>query len=265
MIQAAMLTENSRALDFYGRIVDQGGNPVEGMKVTAKVGTYEGFSRGGGTDSVTESDANGRFSFIGITGAGVGFLLDKEGYEYNQRLPSTTRPNDYRPDPSNPVIFRVWKLVGAEAMIHTKITAAIPCDGTATTFDLSTGRRSGDLQVTLTRNPLNIDRKKAFDWSLTVGMAGGGLIEIADAYPNEAPAEGYVPTVTVSMDSADKKWSSELTRSYYFEAHGGKIYGRVDIYVRADFQPPPTLFGAEIFANPSGSRNLEYDPSKLAN
>jgi hypothetical protein len=36
------------------------------------------------------------------------------------------------------------------------------------------------------------------------------------------------------------------------------------ITVFADFQPPPTDFGALIFANPNGSRNLEFDPKMRA-
>jgi hypothetical protein len=36
------------------------------------------------------------------------------------------------------------------------------------------------------------------------------------------------------------------------------------IKIQADFQPPPTLFNAEIYANPASSRNLEYDATKVA-
>jgi hypothetical protein len=32
--------------------------------------------------------------------------------------------------------------------------------------------------------------------------------------------------------------------------------------IMADFQPPPTLFDINIYANPAGSRNLEFDPAK---
>jgi hypothetical protein len=40
------------------------------------------------------------------------------------------------------------------------------------------------------------------------------------------------------------------------------MFGRMTIKIMADYQPPPTLFRAEIYANPAGSRNLEFDPSK---
>jgi hypothetical protein len=157
----------------------------------------------------------------------------------------------------------MWKLKGAEPMIQAQVHAYVPCNGTRETFNLLTGRGKGDLQVALTRNPVNIDRSKPFNWTLTVGIANGGLVEITDLYPNEAAAEAYQPSVTITMSADDKNWTSSLNRSYYFQS--GQMYGRMTINVMANFQPPPTLFDAGIYINPSGSRNLEFDSSKQIN
>jgi hypothetical protein len=89
------------------------------------------------------------------------------------------------------------------------------------------------------------------------------LVEITDLYPNEAAAEAYQPSVTITMSADDKNWTSSLNRSYYFQS--GQMYGRMTINVMANFQPPPTLFDAGIYINPSGSRNLEFDSSKQIN
>jgi hypothetical protein len=256
--------ENFRSLEFYGRIVDQDGRPVAGMDVLAKVGTYEYIDQGGGSDHSTKSDSKGDFSFVWMTGAGVGFILTKPGYVYDQRLPSSTRPNDYKPESGNPVIFRVWRLKGPEPMVHTKITSGIPNDGTTVSFNPLTGRGNGDLEVTLARVASDADPKKPSDWNLTIGVRNGGIIENHDTYPNEAPASGYVPAITVVLRSGEKGGSSHFDRSYYFKSDGGGVFGRMDIFVGARFQPQNGLFGAEIFANPSGSRNLEFDPNKLA-
>jgi len=254
---------NQKSLDFFGKIIDQNGEPVGGVKVTAGVGLIIDMTHSGAKYFYTQSDSTGKFSFNGIRGAGVGFVLQKEGYTYNQRQPSSSRPNDYTPDPNNPVIFKMWKLNGAEPMIHARVHAYVPCDGTSVSFNLLTGRSQGDLTVTLTRNPVNIDRSKPFDWALTVGVANGGLVENTDTYPNEAPTEGYQPSVTISMPTDDKKWTSTVSGTYYFK--NGQTYGRMTINVMANFQPPPTLFDADIYANPSGSRNLEFDSSKQIN
>jgi hypothetical protein len=157
----------------------------------------------------------------------------------------------------------MWKLKGAEPMIYARIHKDIPCDGTQETFDLLARQGKGDLQITLTRNPVSIDRSKPFDWTLIIGLANGGLVENTDTYPYEAPAEGYQPSITITMPSDDKNWTPFVSKSYYF--HNGTNYGRMTISIMADFQPPPTLFDAYIYANPSGSRDLEFDPSKQTN
>jgi hypothetical protein len=260
-IEAVIAIENAKSLDFYGKVIDQFGNPVVGVNVDAGVGLYVSFTRSGGKNYITETDTTGRFSFVGIHGAGVGFTLKKEGYSYNQRLSSSSRPKDYVPDSSRPVIFTMWKLKGAEPMVHTSIQAGLACDGTPRSFDVLTGRRdTGDLIATLTRTPVNIDRGKPFDWTLTLGIAGGGLIEIADPYPYKAPAGGYQSSIAINMPADAKDWNSSVVRSYYI--YDGRNYGRVTIDIMADYQPPPTHFEIDSYVNPSGSRNLEFDPAK---
>jgi hypothetical protein len=203
------------------------------------------------------------FSFLGIHGAGMGpFILTKEGYSYDGRLPSSSRPADYIPDSGNPVVFTMWKLKGAEPMVYCKVHAYIPCDGTPTNFDVLTGKKAanGSLVLTLTRTPVDIRRGKPFDWKATVELHDGGVIPVNETYSNEAPAEGYQPTLTVERPATMKGWDAAFERSYYFKS--GNIYGRMTVSIQADFQPPPTSFDVEIYANPSGSRNLEFDPKK---
>jgi len=65
------------------------------------------------------------------------------------------------------------------------------------------------------------------------------------------------------MSADDKNWTPSASGSFYFKS--GQTYGRLTINVTANFQPPPTYFGADIYANPSGSQNLEFDSSKQIN
>jgi hypothetical protein len=265
LIGSMMALANSKSLEFYGKIIDQDGNPVGGVNVDAGVGLILDAAHSGGKDFYTESDPDGNFSFVGIRGAGVGFTLTKEGYTYNRRLASSNRPNDYIPNPQKPVIFTIWKLRGAESMVHTTIReSGLACDGTPREFDLMTGHRdTGGFVAELNRNPLNIDGGKPFDWTLTLKVTGGGLIAITDAYPNEAPSDGYQATVEIIMHANDSQWTPELARSYY--VFDGKNYGRVTINIVANYQPPPTLFDIDAYINPSGSRNLEFEPGKQKN
>lgn len=264
-MEAFIAAQNGKPLDFYGKVIDQHSDPVAGVKITAAVGRIVSLTESGGEKLYTETDFNGKFSFLGIRGSGVGYLLSKDGYSFSQRQPASSRPKDYIPDPDNPTIFHMWKLQGAEPMAKARIHAYIPCDGTPTMFDLTTGRRvasGGNLTVRLRRNPVDIVRGKPFDWQLTLEVSGGGLQEIADLYPYEAPAHGYQQSITVSMPVGTKIWSSDLQKGYYFTTGNGQDYGRINIDLTGDFQPPPTSFDADIYVNTAASRNLEFDPFK---
>jgi hypothetical protein len=264
LIDGIMTGENAKPLDFYGRVVDQEGRPVPGVKIRAGIGLVVSFTQSGGHFVNSETDSGGNFQFLGLHGAGMGpFILSKDGYSYDQNSPTSSRPSDYVPDAERPVIFHVWKLKGPEPMVHVKVHAYVPCDGTPEGFDVLTADAdpAGDLVITLTRNPVQIDRNRPFDWSATVEIRnGGGLIPINDSYPYEAPAGGYEPKVTIDMPTANKSWRDSFDQSYYFMSGNGKVYGRMEVRIKADFQPPPTLFNVDIYANPAGSRNLEYIP-----
>ena len=258
--------ENSKSLDTYGIVIDQHGDPVPGAKVRAGVGLYVDFTRSGGEDYYTQTDSKGRFSFLSLHGAGVGFTPEKPGYQFNGRLPNS-RPNDYNPNPNNPIVLKMWKIEGTQPMIYTRINHLLPLDGKPASFDLQTGKLAtggGDMDVTYKRNPLNVSSTRPFDWSITFGMSNGGIVEDNDPYPNEAPAEGYKPSITIDMPATALGWSSSLTRSFYFKSRGGQTFGRMSVTITlgGGRQPAPTLFDAVIYANPAGSRNLEFDPAK---
>jgi hypothetical protein len=264
LMHQLMLSQNSKSLDLFGLVVDQYGAPVIGAKVMGSVLLAAGFTRNSGEDHYTEADAQGRFGFARLHGLELGICPQKEGYEYDLKLSANRPENYYKADPNDPVVFTMWKLKGPEPMIHVKAQSGVPCDGSPARFDLFAGKpgMGGDLIVKLTRRPVDIVRGKPFDWEITVEIPGGGLQEIRDAYPNEAPAGGYLPSITMAFPVDMPKWTIWLDRSFYVKAGGGKVYGRMAISVTADFQPPPTFFSANVYANPSGSRNLEFDPSK---
>jgi hypothetical protein len=263
-MRRALIAERSKQpLDLYGMVIDQYGQPVVGAKVRGDAQLDPGTGYNKSDTHYTETGADGRFSFLGLHGLGLGIWPQKEGYAYNLKLPSRRR-DDYQPDPKEPMTFAMWKLKGPEPMMHAKIHAYIPCDGTNTRFDLLTGKKSaeGDLVVSLTRKPVDIDRGKPFDWAVTLEVPGGGLREITDLYPNEAPENGYSEGRTMHFPPSMLKWDAGWRQSFYFKSRGGQVHGRMDVTIQADFQPPPTFFSAEIYANPSGSRNLEFDPAK---
>jgi hypothetical protein len=121
---------------------------------------------------------------------------------------------------------------------------------------------TGDIALTFVRDPVNIVRGKLFDWTLTVEIPNGGFAEATGPYTNEAPENGYQQTITVSMPASASNWANSFDQTYYFTARSGQIYGRIKFRLKADYQPPPTHFEMDVYTNPSGSRNLEFDPAK---
>ena len=262
-IEAIWAGQNAQAQDFYGKVIDQHGEPVVGAMALGTLLWIQGVDVGEKREQhTTQTDQNGEFQFTGFHASRLAVAVTKEGYEMGRSPGVYHAPNDQnKTDTSARAVFHMWKLQGAEPMVHTSIQAGLACDGTPRKFDVLTGRRdAGGLVVTMTRNPVEIDRSKPFDWTLTLGIAEGGLIEITDPYPNEAPDGGYQSSVAINMPTDTKGWTASLARSYYI--YDGKNYGRITVNIIANYQPPPTHFEIDSYVNPAGSRNLEFDPSK---
>jgi len=266
-IEAIWASQNAQAQDFYGKVIDQHGQPVAGATALGTLLWIQGVDVGEKKEQhATQTDQNGEFQFTGFHASRLAVAVTKEGYEMGRSPGVYQAPNtENKTAPAERAIFHMWKLKGAEPMRAYSISTAIPCDGTPTSYNLLTGEKvsgGGDLVIRLVRTPVDINRGKPFDWSVTLEIARGGLMEMSDLYPNEAPADGYQPSITINMSSDMKNWQAALTRSFYFKSRDGQNYGRLAINIQADFQPPPTYIGAEVHVNPSGSRNLEFDPAK---
>ena len=161
--QALVYLGDKVSMYTYGNVIDQEGQPVAGVKVQGHVHIGIGDSE----EHDTETDDHGLFHLLGQHGSGLNVDLQKEGYIFNYMLPSAQRPNDYLPDSNSPLIFSMWKLRGAEPMVHDQIHAYIPCDGSVASFDLLTGKKGtdGNFRVSLTRNPVSIIQGKPFAWT----------------------------------------------------------------------------------------------------
>jgi hypothetical protein len=156
---ATRTLEAMASLDTYGKVIDQDGQPVAGVQVLSHL--MKGLGDYKECDTVT--DANGLFHYTGLHGMALILHFKKEGYEFNERL-LPQRPDNYLPDPSNPLIIQVWKLHGGEPMKYAQIHSSVPCDGSIERFNLLARRwngtnpsglpADGDLMIKLTRNPL---------------------------------------------------------------------------------------------------------------
>ena len=243
-MRAVLDAYNHKDIEFYGRVVDQYGSPLPAVKVTASV-IYNSGEKSGVQEARTTTDAEGVFSFTGMKGRTFDYHLEKVGYQtmpdrdafdYTELVPEEKR---HHPDPRNPVVLKMWKLQGAEPLVHfERKYFPLPADGTPVQIDLSTGKQvatGGDLilavnHIVLPRGALP---EPQFDWRARAEITGGGLIESKQRLMYLAPENGYVPTLAIDMPVSKTDWANTITRSFYARTRGN-LFGRIEIYLNAN-------------------------------
>ena len=284
------LLEDNRVQFFYGKVIDQYGQSVVGVEATGGIARMFECKRDERqmlhipTNDVykTQTDAEGLFQFIDMRGWKFGVSIGKKGYEMSGRGESWQGPRGSKTSPNDRAILTMWKLKGPEPMVHSN-TDGLPYwysflkpNGDVARINLMTCRdakyssekdasdkRRYDLEVGLHRDELiktNANRVLFCNWSATIGISNGGLIEIAtnNIYPYEAPADGYQPSVTLNFPTNVVGWTDEFKKRFFFKSENEKAYGRMTIAMDNEGRS----FHLEIYANPNGSRNLEFDPQK---
>lgn len=273
-MEADYIKLNDRQIEFYGKAVDQHGNPVPDAEVIGGVLTARGFNASVG-EYRTRTDTEGKFQFKGLVGASLGIAIRKAGYEQDLRGGAGNdfkfslmygSKNVHRPAPDRPVIFNMWKLAGPEPMVEVRKFWGIESDGRIYTLDLVAGKKQesadavGDFRLRLFR-PKGVSLGDKYDWSFTLEGIGGGLIEIADRFPYLAPESGYQAKCELNFQSAATNWVGEASKQFYFSSRNGKVYGRLQVRINPNYQQGPVV-DVRGYVNPSGSRNLEWDSSK---
>ena len=136
MLPFSLLAQNPNAdpvtgnapIAFYGRVVDHVGKPIAGVEVIIDIrgATPDAATRikMGQEKSTLHSDANGDFMLTGASGYSIKIeSIRKDGYKLSDKF---TREYTYswsgdifHPDPTNPVVFKMWKKRGAEKLVHS--------------------------------------------------------------------------------------------------------------------------------------------------
>jgi hypothetical protein len=279
-------TLNHNPIEFYGRAVDQFGAPVAGANVSGTV-LYNTGTKSGVTGATTMTDAQGYFQFTGLMGQDIGIGISKEGYDYRRKDSSFSYSyfeadhKRHQPDLRNPVVFTLWKKQGAEALVHYDRTWRFPVNSGPIRINLMTGRigdQDADLVVTVSRTPLQMRYgEQGFAWSASVQVESGGLIPAGQHdYYNLAPESGYVPRfehVQAAQNVRDAQegrikwtWREDVSGDFFVSSRNGKDFARVALRIRPNCDRKEgdneALVAAEVWLNPNGSRNLEFDPRR---
>jgi len=252
-----------KPIDFYGKVLDEGNNPVAGANVQFRWDdlTAENWTR----TSTTESDVEGLFSLHDKHGATLTVSISKEGY-YTPHSGQGSfhyafgNPN-FSSDPQNPIIFYLRKKGKGESLIEKDFPPGmgqiwqLHHDGTPIELDLLKGAQvpagSGQLKLEFWRD-LSDRKARVFDWKCQLSVIGGGLVETPEEFAFETPESGYQPSIVIDMPATNQNWQGEIRSKCYIQIANGN-YGRIDFYLLAY----NGVFTVHSVINPTGSRNLE--------
>jgi hypothetical protein len=256
-------------ITFYGKVVDQKDDPVP----TARVGysLLDKFAASG-SNSQTVADQKGYFEISGVKGAVLGVNVSKEGYYQihnvsNQRFAYGMGPDGYTKSPptkDNPAVFVLHKMGETEPLIRNEKNIRIPRTGNPVEINLATGRMvavgQGDLRVEAWTNDQAKNERGRYDWKCRISVPGGGLVERKDDFAFEAAVEGYQPSEEIVMSADAERWNPQASRQYFIKLADNR-YARIEFEMIAGGDH---FFSITSYLNPTpGSRNLEYDPSKV--
>lgn len=279
----------NKPIAFYGKVVDQFNEPVQGIRVVlTTLSWFDPSGKGEDWDQQEDdhtliTDTGGRIDFRGGKGTSISVELQpKAGYLYGEYPfshlgikrdfnysfnPAWDHPTNspiHQADPARPVIFRVWKIQGGETVVKWGPGKAVRQDGTFVAVDLlerefrSEESPMADFRVALNAEiPAGARADYKCRWSVQIEAINGGLVLTDDEYMYLAPDAGYQPAIALTFDPADADWERTKTFKFYLRSDGGKHCARVVLTAgpRPDLDTGLISFSSVI--NLTGSRNLE--------
>ena len=257
------LSEWRTPIEFYGKVVDERANPVAGAQIDFECND---LSPKGTSFYHTQSAADGLFSIRDINGKLLAVKVSKQGFYAYQPFGAVFyyagQNQNFVPSEDNPVIFRLKKKGVAEALVALDKNFQISISGKPLEIDLRTGKIGpiGQAKVIMEfvkQAPVKTD-ERIYDWSFKITVPNGGLFLVADAFDFNAPEVGYVSSDFIEMkSSAAGNWQNRMQRQYFLKLPDG-VFARIVL----DLMAYNGSLKIKAFVNPSGSRNLEYDPAK---
>jgi len=269
----ALVEDKNTAINFWGLVVDQDGNPLGGVTISGNTRTWYvtdtlGFdSRFPKVSAI--SDANGKFSILNSNGDDLTINIQKEGYELE---PNAKRGFGYHTserfvaDSNNPIVFKMWRTnIHEQLIIGEKRFHVVP-DGRPYIIDLMRGTIAesgeGDLKVWI-KYQINAIGGQLYDWSSEVDVIDGGLLQEKDAFSSMyfAPVERYSPTFQYPEQPQQIKGrqrGSTHPCRFFVKLRNGKEYGRISIELIAPYNDQiPGMIHLKYAINPTGSRILK--------
>lgn len=271
-------------MDFYGKVVDDQGNPIAGAAVKIHTRHYSPNPQAfflGVSEHERKTDAKGCFSVEGMVGLDLMIAeINKIGYEFKISGHKTSFDYEkgntmvHKPDPRNPVVYRLRKKGEETYVVNNTFSFVFSAKGPRSHYgrdflaQAAIEAKDGKIPFEViggeglegVRRQCDLNGRAAYDpqtktWTVVLapGNSDGGLI-VSDRILYEAPKEGYELSHTFLLKNGEV-----LDKRYiYLRARNPAIYMRLDLggdLVQADADH--IWFTGDLFINPYGERNLE--------
>jgi hypothetical protein len=278
--QHGMLADSNKNVNFYGKFIDQNGDPVSGVSVTADLfGWSPSLSefldgREGGSKALhTVSDGEGRFEFVDYNGSNLRITeMDKSGYSrpgfgvdrsfsYGSVMAPADSPRFHKADKEAPYVYVMWKNGDTEPLIFYQSISTYFKYGRTLYVSLKP-------KVSVTPNPMPpVDfvvteaYRGKLDWELSlsvIGGDGGGFQITNDQHTKLAPADGYQNPFVFKSSDFENPQQFHTNMKVYFRNGDGSKFGTFRMRYNSDY----AVILDDCYINPNGSRNLEFDRAK---
>ncbi len=250
-------------IDFFGKVIDEASNVVADANIHFE---WTDLSPDGTSKKNMTSDAGGMFSLRGVTGKALTVQVSKPGYYSYQNFPVgffyAGENENFVPDEINPVVFKLKKRGHAESLIRFNKSYRLPRDGGPIQIDLQTGKEASTgnalLKVECWTQDANKRSGEHYDWLCRISVVSGGIQAYSEQFPFLAPELDYKSSDEIDMKVVpDKLWQRDVKRQYFIRTSDSR-FGRISFRMIAHGEH---FCQIESYFNPSGSRNLEYDPA----
>jgi hypothetical protein len=261
----------NQPIEFYGRVVDQDGNGIPGVKVVGRFGRMVGY-REVESAKVEKTDAEGLFAFTGISGDGIVFDFEKAGYKLATRKRNfrysavNPEPGVVLPTPGNPTVFKMWRTEGPVPTIVRADYLYVPGDGEEVVVDVEKGTAMkdylhGDIAVSVKWTKLQPPKTWPAEWSLTFRGVGGGVMAGEVDNRVRVPTEGYTSSYVDSI--VNDVGNYHLSKVFYYRSHDGKKYAKFEYTAVNDTRKGRARLYLRVTMNPNGSPNLHMEDFSL--
>lgn len=261
-------------VEFYGKAIDQNGNPVVGARLTMRFSVYNNDPARSSlpvieTTNILATDASGLCSFSAPRGGALRLDgIEKDGYLWNSPVFLTFNYGFHKPsgvpdyaDPKKRALFHMWKKGVPEPVIQHGVRVPLSDQQDAYGVNLLAGKMAGagEFADLLIRIPLVEEAAGATrgDRWFIFQAPNGGIVETSDAYTYAAPREGYEPQWKW-LHAIGQPGSEQWRRNFYVKMRNGQAYAGLTI----TWGLAGTAFEITATVNPNASPMLEPDTTK---